>query len=267
MRAFTNFLKKLDVFHLFTPSRQDIYNEKQFDLQKQQFEYQKWYDANNIQLQTQDSMKAGINPLVGANGSSTAVASSAQPQMPDENGSQVASLLSDMVGKVISAKEHKDELDLERDKLDLAKKTQKDQNTNYENYLAIMRARAGADVTRTGTYGDVANAQNSESNARKRQILHDLEMQLAAEYGRQSSIYKKIFGELKQTFGSDFFSVPDSWKDGLPPLGNPAFSDSNPKPKPKQTDYSDDFAKYKRAVQSGYKGSFEDWSYLNYGKR
>lgn len=261
MKAFTNFLKKLDIFHLFTPSRQDIYNDKQLDLQKQQFDYQKWYDANNIQLQTQDSMKAGINPLVGANGSSTAVASSAQPQMPDENGSQVASLLSDMVGKVISAKEHKDELDLERDKLALAKKSQEDQNTNYEDYLAIMRARAGADVSRTGIYSGVANAQNSESNARKRQILHDLEMQVAADYGRQSSIYKKVIGELKQAFGADFFAPPEH----MPSLATPPESKS--KPKPKQTDYSDDFEKYKRAVSSGYKGSFEDWSYLNYGKR
>lgn len=254
----------LDPLNFFHKGRQeetqDRYNEQQLALQQQQFDYQKWYDANNVQLQTQDAMKAGINPLVGSNGSTSSVSASSQPQMPNaSDGTANLGVLTDVLGKVLSAKEHKDELDLERDKLALAKKSQEDQNTNYEDYLAIMRSRAGADVTRTRTYGDVANAQNSESNARKRQILHDLEMQIAADYGRQSSIYKKVIGELKQAFGSDFFAPPEK----MPSIGTPP----EPKSKPKRADYSDDFEKYKRAVSSGYKGSFEDWSYLNYGKR
>lgn len=261
MKAFTNFLKKLDVFHLFTPSRQDIYNDKQFDLQKQQFEYQKWYDANNIQLQTQDAMKAGINPLVGANGSSTAVSSSAQPQMPDENGSQVASLLSDMVGKVISAKEHKDELDLERDKLALAKKSQEDQNTNYEDYLAIMRARAGADVTRTGTYGDVASQQIKESQQRVSQIAHDLDVALKNGYGRNSTTVKKLLGELQSIFDSDSdFPAPSH------PTGFGTIDKHLSKLEARKREKEDKNA-YSNAVKYGFKGSFDDWKAINYGKR
>lgn len=260
----TNVLKKLDFLHLFTKSPQEEYNEKQTALQQQQFEYQKWYDANNIQLKTQDAMKAGINPLVATNGNTSSVTATSQPQMPDNSNAAGMNLLSDMVGKIISHNEHKDELDLENRKLKLAQKQQDIDDSNQQTYFNILKARAGADVTRTEIYRDLALIQGQESKTRQKSMAHDLLIRVRDGYGTQSSIYRKVAGEL-----ASLLNVPvkafDEFLDNVHEEKKRKMKKSTTVPSVLNKTRTNSFEAYKKALESGYDGDFEDFYNMSRG--
>lgn len=248
-----------DPFHLFTKSSQEIYNEEQMKLQREQFEYQKYYDANNVQLKTQDAMKAGLNPLVATGNNTSSVTASASPQMPDSS-TPATGILASVLDKAIDMKKHNDELALARDQLKLAKDKQEDEEAYRDGYLSILRSRAGADITRTEVYRQLADIQGEESKTRRQSMAHDLLIRVQDSYGTQSSTYKKVFGELKSLLGD--ISMPEPGTDPISAVAPAPKEKKRKEPRPESKDY---YKEYNNAVENGgFKGSYE--SYLKRSK-
>lgn len=149
--------KNLDIFHIWTPSRQEKYTksynesqsqlqerqqqlaEKAFGLQQENFEYQKGLDAqqlalqkdayyNNVQNTVKDANAAGVNvaTALGQGGSVASFSSGAQApnaQSPNAsglsmpNGNILGQVLPSIISAIVSTKEHKDQLQLDKRRL------------------------------------------------------------------------------------------------------------------------------------------------------
>lgn len=149
--------------------------QKEFDLQNDQFNYQKWYDQNNVSLQMQQNAKYGINPIV-ANGSptSTAVSASASPQSPSSGSSPLPSggaPILDLLGTLIGAK-------VSKDRADQQARLQQQALNNEKNYqsglLTVLGKRADNETSRTTDYGRHIDATNDEIRARIRDLEYEL---------------------------------------------------------------------------------------------
>lgn len=180
---------------------------KEFNLQNQQFEYQKWYDANNRSLDIAQLDKAGINPIAALGGAgSSSVSASASPQSPSAGSSPLAGnsssgilgLLETILSQSGANKRAQESYDLQQQQIDNEydlKSTQLENQKSYQDgLLSILSQRAGNEDIRTGAYRDLTDAQT-------RDILHELEIRAADKYGRNSSIYRKLMGEISSTFG------------------------------------------------------------------
>lgn len=229
--------------------------QKEFDLQNQQFDYQKWYDQNNVTLGLKQNMDAGINPLASQGGGNSSVTASASPQNPSvtPNGSVNGSVLGDILSQLGQNKRAELSADVAEQEMSTKKQIADDELAQQKNfqqqYINILKQKVNNESKRTSAY-------ESESDARTKNLIQEFETSVADKYGRGSTFYKKIFGE--------FLSLLDrisSYPESSPILGNPSFP--KPKPKPKQADYSALFGYYQNAVRSGYKGSFDDWIKLH----
>lgn len=180
---------------------------KEFDLQNQQFAYQKWYDANNRSLDIAQLDKAGINPIAALGGAgSSSVSASASPQSPSAGSSPLAGnsssgilgLLETILSQSGANKRAKESYDLQQQQIDNEydlKSTQLENQKSYqEGLLSILSQRAGNEDIRTGAYKDLTDAQT-------RDILHELEIRVADKYGKNSTVYRKLMGEISSTFG------------------------------------------------------------------
>lgn len=162
--------------------------EKEFGLQQDQFNYQKWYDQNNISLQMQQNAKYGINPLA-ANGSptSTAVSASGSPQSPSAGSSPLPSSgapILDLLGTLIGAKVSKDRADqqaeLQRDALENEKSYQ-------DGLLAVLGKRAQNETERTSTYKSSVDMSNEEIKTRIRDLEYELKYREDRDYANSST--------------------------------------------------------------------------------
>lgn len=180
---------------------------KEFGLQNQQFEYQKWFDANGRSLDIAQLDKAGINPIAALGGAgSSSVSASASPQSPSAGSSPlpggssngILGLLETILAQSGANKRAKESYDLQQQALDNEydlKSTQLDNEKSYQDgLLTILSQRAGNEATRTDAYKDLTDAQT-------RDILHELEIRVAGKYGKNSTEYKKLMGEVASTFG------------------------------------------------------------------
>lgn len=180
---------------------------KEFNLQNQQFAYQKWFDANGRSLDIAQLDKAGINPIAALGGAgSSSVSASASPQSPSAGSSPLAGgsssgilgLLETILAQSGANKRAKESYDLQQQALDNEydlKSTQLENQKSYQDgLLTILSQRAENEDVRTGAYKDLTDAQT-------RDILHELEIRVAGKYGKHSSEYKKIMGEISSTFG------------------------------------------------------------------
>lgn len=180
---------------------------KEFNLQNQQFEYQKWYDANNRSLDIAQLDKAGINPIAALGGAgSSSVSASASPQSPSAGSSPLAGnsssgilgLLETILSQSGANKRAKESYDLQQQQIDNEydlKSTQLENQKSYqEGLLSILSQRAGNEDIRTGAYKDLTDAQT-------RDVLHELEIRIADKYGKNSTVYRKLMGEISSTFG------------------------------------------------------------------
>lgn len=180
---------------------------KEFDLQNQQFAYQKWYDANNRSLDIAQLDKAGINPIAALGGAgSSSVSASASPQspsagsspLPGNSSSGILGLLETILSQSGANKRAKESYDLQQQEINneyALKATQLENQKSYQDgLLSILSRRAGNEDVRTDAYKDLTDAQT-------RDILHELEIRVADKYGKNSTVYRKLMGEISSTFG------------------------------------------------------------------
>lgn len=166
--------------------------EKEFALQKDQFEYQKWFDQNNVTLNLKQNMDAGINPLAAQGAGSSSVSSSASPQQPSQGvGGADMSILGDLVSQLGANRREDESLKVAKDKIDKDKDTQ-------DQIIALKRDELGLEEKRTDAYG-------KDVNARVLNLMQEYKAAQEGGYGRGSTFYKKLYGEIKneleKTFG------------------------------------------------------------------
>lgn len=188
--------------------QKDSWN-KEYALQQDQFEYQKWFDQNNVTLQAKQNAALGINPMVANGAGTSSVSSSGSPsgvQMPGTSGT------TDVVSTILSqlGQNHRADVaaGLEQQQID-------NENAYRDEILTILRNRADNEADRTGAYTE-------ETKVRIEQMLNDLEKQYEGDYGSKSTQTKKMFGEIRaelKKFGLDLGSPqsPSGLDLGKPP--------------------------------------------------
>lgn len=229
--------------------------QKEFDLQNQQFDYQKWYDQNNVTLGIKQNLDAGINPLVSQGGGNSSVTASASPQNPSvtPNGSVNGSVLGDILSQLGQNKRAELSADVAEQEISTKKQIADDelaqQKDFQQKYINILNKKVQNESKRTQSYDD-------DVQARVNNLVQELEQAQKGNYGRGSTYIKRLLGELH--------SAVKKMGDKYPVQSNSqSESESKPKPKPKQEDYSVLFGHYQNAVRSGYQGSFNDWMMLH----
>lgn len=132
-------------------------NEKNLDFQKQQFNYQKYLNQNQYQLQAADAMRAGINPIAMSGGSLQSGSFNANQQAADYSsiGDSVQGLASTLLSGEISRDINNDTLrahqpfidaqaDKEQAQADLLKQ---EYDNNYELHQEqLKQARADSAI-------------------------------------------------------------------------------------------------------------------------
>ena len=81
-------------------------NQTNLDFQKEQFQYQKYLNNNQIQIQSADAQKAGINPLA-MNGGSLSAGNYSNASIPMENGASEFAGLANLVAQFAGMKNQK----------------------------------------------------------------------------------------------------------------------------------------------------------------
>lgn len=155
---------------------------EQTKLQREQFDYQKWYDQNNVTLALKQNMDAGINPMVAQGAGTSSVTASASPQMPNAVVPDT-SLLSNLMSKLFDKKMNDDDLDIQQKKVNNDKEV-------ADKLIALKDKQLDLENRRTGAY-------ESDVDARVKNLLREYETSLKDGYGRGSTWYKKLFGEFK----------------------------------------------------------------------
>lgn len=222
--------------------------QKEFDLQNQQFDYQKWYDQNNVTLGLKQNMDAGINPLAAQGGGNSSVTSSASPQNPSvtPNGSVNGSVLGDILSQLGQNKRAELSADVASQEMSVKKQIADDELEQLKDfqqkYINILNKKVNNESKRTQSYDD-------DVQARVKNLLQELDEAQKGNYGRGSTYIKRLLGELHSAVKSMGEKYPVQPK--------------STQPKPKQGDYSSLFEHYQNAVRSGYKGSFDDWMKLH----
>lgn len=170
--------------------------QKEYALQQDQFEYQKWFDQNNVTLQAKQNAELGINPMVANGAGTSSVSASGSPsgvQMPGVSG------VSDIVGTILSqlGQNHR---------ADIAANLEEQQIQNEKVYkdelLNVLRNRGINETNRT-------NAYTGETKVRIDQMLNDLEKQYEGDYGSKSTVLKKTIGEIRHALSGVIDSAND----------------------------------------------------------
>ena len=81
-------------------------NQTNLDFQKEQFQYQKYLNNNQIQIQSADAQKAGINPLA-MNGGSLSAGNYSNASIPMQNGASEFAGLANLVAQFAGMKNQK----------------------------------------------------------------------------------------------------------------------------------------------------------------
>lgn len=169
---------------------------KEFQLQQNQFEYQKWFDQNNVTLQAKQNAELGINPMVANGAGTSSVSASGSPsgvQMPGQSG------VSDVVGTILNqlGQNHRADVSagLEQQQID-------NEKAYRDEVLDILRTRADNESDRTGAYTE-------ETKVRIEQMLNDLEKQYEGDYGSKSSPQKRLIGEIRHALSGAVSSAND----------------------------------------------------------
>lgn len=227
--------------------------QKEFDLQNQQFDYQKWYDQNNVTLGLKQNMDAGINPLAAQGGGNSSVTSSASPQNPSvtPNGSVNGSILGDVLSQLgqnnraeLSANVAEDEM---QTKKDIASDELEQQKDFQNKYLKILNDKVKNESKRTSAYA-------SESDARTKNLVQEFETALADKYGRGSSKFKKILGEFR-----NFVKELADGDDSAPPApSNGMSTDKNGRVSGSDSPYFQEYQNYRASVHRNPL-SYADW--------
>lgn len=232
--------------------------EKEFALQKDQFEYQKWFDQNNVTLNLKQNMDAGINPLAAQGAGASSVSSSASPQQPSQGvGGADMSILGDFISQLGANRREDESLKVAKDKIDKDKDTQ-------DQIIALKRDELGLEEKRTNSYAD-------DVKARVLNLIQEYNNAVSGGYGRGSSLYKKILGEFIELDNKspeearnvlEEVFVPNKLgkklamivKDGVKPK-------DNSKSKSKGDDTSDDWDAYLKYKLSAEKNGVRYYSY------
>lgn len=199
--------------------------KKEFALQKNQFEYQKWFDQNNVTLNLKQNMDAGINPLAAQGAGTSSVGASASPQQPSQSvGGSDMSILGDLISQLGENRREDESLKVAKDKIDKDKDTQ-------NQIIALKRDELGLENRRTSAYEKVTQSQIQEAMARFNEIMQNLSERERAGYGRDSSkqyrLFKEILAEIKGSpQDSDFIESQQSNSENAPAKGTGVSSGS-----------------------------------------
>lgn len=248
--------------------------EKEFALQKDQFEYQKWFDQNNVTLNLKQNMDAGINPLAAQGAGSSSVSSSASPQQPSQSvGGADMSILGDLVSQLGANRREDESLKVAKDKIDKDKDTQ-------DQIIALKRDELGLEERRTGAY-------EKDVQARFNNLMREYEEAKKGGYGRGSTFYKRLFGEVKGTLSdyadglsdkdfdeylpfllkaspdsiADEFGVSPDYARRMQRFLRKLNGDANSVPAKKTGDTSDDWDAYLKYKLSAEKNGVKNYTY------
>lgn len=175
--------------------QKDSWN-KEYQLQQSQFEYQKWFDQNNVTLQAKQNAALGINPMVANGAGTSSVSASGSPsgvQMPGVSGA------TDIVGNILSQLGQNHRADVAAD---LEQQQINNEKVYRDEILDILRTRADNESNRTGAYTE-------ETKVRIEQMLNDLEKQYEGDYGSKSTYMKKTIGEIRHALSGAVNSAND----------------------------------------------------------
>lgn len=227
--------------------------QNEFNLQNQQFDYQKWYDQNNVTLGLKQNMDAGINPLAAQGGGNSSVTASASPQNPSvtPNGSVNGSVLGDILSQLGQNKRAELSADVAAREMSTKKQIADDelaqQKDFQQKYLNILNKKVQNESTRTSAYA-------SEAGARTQNLVQEFETALADKYGRGSTKFKKLLGEFR-TFAKE---LADGDGSSSPTPSDGMSADKYGRVSSSDSPYFQEYQNYRASVHKNPL-SYEDW--------
>ena len=205
-------------------------NEANLDFSNKQFNYQKFLNNNQYQIQASDAQKAGINPIAMQGGSLSSGSFSAGQQATDYSGiasagGQIGSaLINSSVQKSISSKNNDTSVEIARMQTQSQEELQK-QKLESEERIENARLQAQKEMQEQKILADKELAGNEltakvnqwkeENDRASKELAQKLSSMRVDNYSTAYDLYERIFYKKSSGGSGNISAVVNAFKDAF----------------------------------------------------